>query len=197
MKIVVGLGNPGIKYDGTRHNVGFEVLWELSHRWQSPRPKVKYQGELTEGVVGGEKVLLVWPQTYMNLSGLCVSPLAKFYQVAAEQVLVVCDDLNLKLGHLRLRGSGSAGGQKGLLSILQNMGTNAVPRLRLGVDRPPLGVNAASFVLAKFRQDEREQMDQAVRKAADGVELWLTAGLERAMNAVNVGSSGDAASEAV
>lgn len=197
MKIVVGLGNPGSKYDGTRHNVGFEVLWELAHRGQAPRPKVKFQAEITEILVGCGKVLLVWPQTFMNLSGACVSPLAKFYQVHAEQVLVVCDDLNLKLGQLRLRGSGSAGGQKGLLSILQSLATNAVPRLRIGVDRPPAGMDASSFVLAKFRQGEREEMDQAVRRAADGVELWLTAGLERAMNVVNVGLPGDSTAESV
>ena len=186
MKIVVGLGNPGAKYSDTRHNVGFEVVWELSHRWQASKPKLSFQGEVSEGLFAGEKVLLVWPQTFMNLSGSCVGPLAKFYQVSAEHILVVCDDLDLKLGQLRLRADGSAGGQKGLLSILQTLGTNAVPRLRVGVGRPPMGVDAANYVLGKFRKEERDVIDRAVRLAADGVELWLQSGLQRAMNVVNV-----------
>ncbi|MBI1346707.1 aminoacyl-tRNA hydrolase [bacterium] len=195
MKIVVGLGNPGSKYDGTRHNVGFEALWELSHRWQAPKPKGKFQGEITEINIAAENVLLVWPQTYMNLSGACVAPLQKFYQVSSQDLVVLCDDLNLPLGQLRLRGGGSSGGQKGLQSILQAVGTNDVPRLRIGVDRPPAGVDAASFVLAKFRSAEREVMDRAVRSAADGVELWLWSGLEAAMNVVNSVKAGDVASD--
>ncbi len=189
MKIVVGLGNPGSKYEGTRHNVGFEVAWELARRWQADRPRQKFEAEIAEAHWGSEKVLLVWPQTYMNLSGRSVGQLLKFHQAETSQVLVVCDDLNLKLGQLRLRGSGSAGGQKGLLNIVQILGTEQVPRLRLGIDRPPPGDDAVNYVLAKFRKEELDVVDAAVRRAAAGIETWVTSGLEAAMNEVNPAES--------
>jgi peptidyl-tRNA hydrolase, PTH1 family len=185
MKIVVGLGNPGSKYEGTRHNLGFEVAFELARRWQADRPRTKFEAEIAEAQWGNEKVLLVWPQTYMNLSGRSVGQLLKFHQAEPQQVLVVCDDLNLKLGQLRLRASGSAGGQKGLLNIVQVLGTEQVPRLRLGIDRPAAGEDVVNYVLAKFRKEELEVVDAAVRRAAAGIERWVTSGLEAAMNEVN------------
>jgi PTH1 family peptidyl-tRNA hydrolase len=185
MKLVVGLGNPGTQYEGTRHNVGFDVLGELTLRWQAARPKNRFEANLVEASLGGEKVLLAAPQTYMNVSGRSVQQIVKFFQIPVADILVVCDDLNLKPGQLRLRGSGSAGGQKGLLSILQVLGTEAVPRLRIGIGRPPEKMDAASFVLSKFRKDELPDIDQAVRKAADGVELWIRSGISAAMNAFN------------
>jgi PTH1 family peptidyl-tRNA hydrolase len=185
MKVVVGLGNPGDKYAGTRHNVGFEVLDELSHRHGSPRPKTKFEAELREVGTGDRRLLLVAPQTYMNLSGRALQPLLKFYQVSLADVLVVCDDLNLKCGQLRLRASGSAGGQKGLLSIVQVLGTELVPRLRIGIDRPPPPMDAAAYVLARFRSEELPVIDAAVRRAADGIERWAAEGLSAAMNWIN------------
>ncbi|OYW15258.1 MAG: aminoacyl-tRNA hydrolase [Planctomycetales bacterium 12-60-4] len=185
MKFIVGLGNPGSKYEGTRHNVGFEVGFELARRWQIDRPRQRFEAEIAEGTWGGEKVLLVWPQTYMNLSGRSIGQLLKFHQSDVSQLLVICDDLNLKLGQLRLRGSGSAGGQKGLLSIIQVLGTENIPRLRLGIDRPPPGDDVVNYVLAKFRKEELETVDAVVRRAAAGVEKWVTLGLNAAMNEVN------------
>lgn len=187
MKLVVGLGNPGEKYAGTRHNVGFDLLDELAKRWSAGRPKLRFEAELREIQCGGERLLLVAPQTFMNLSGRSVQPLVKFYQIPLADVLVVCDDLNLKLGQLRLRASGSAGGQKGLLSILQTLGTEAVGRLRIGVDKPPAFMDAATFVLAKFRKEELPEIDAAIRKAAEAVEKWAKEGLDAAMNAFNSG----------
>lgn len=185
MKVVVGLGNPGDKYAGTRHNVGFDVLDELSRRNGSPRPKTKFESEIREVGTGDGRMLLVAPQTYMNLSGRAIQPLLKFYQVSLADLVVVCDDLNLKCGQLRLRASGSAGGQKGLLSIVQVLGTELVPRLRIGIDRPPPPMDAAAYVLARFRSEELPVIDAAVRRAADGIERWAAEGLSAAMNWIN------------
>lgn len=185
MKIVVGLGNPGAKYWGTRHNVGFEVVAELAKRHGGSSPTLKNNAELVEVFLAGEKVLLVAPQTFMNLSGQSVWPLVDFYKQPLGDLLVVCDDLNLDTGRLRLRGSGSAGGQKGLQNIIQRLGSEGFPRLRIGIGRPPGRMDAADYVLARFRSEEREAIDHAVLSAADGVELWIKEGCERAMNKIN------------
>ena len=137
MKLIVGLGNPGRKYAGTRHNVGFEVLAELGRRAAAGRPRTKFQAELLEAMVGGEKVLLLSPLTYMNRSGSSVQPARDFYQLDNEDLLIICDDINLPLAKLRFRAKGSSGGQKGLEDILRRLGTDQVPRLRLGVGQPP------------------------------------------------------------
>ena len=186
MKLVVGLGNPGAAYEGTRHNVGFDVLSELALRWHASRPKFRFEANLSEANYNGEKVLLAAPQTFMNVSGRSVQQIVKFFQISLVDVMVVCDDLNLKVGQLRLRGAGSAGGQKGLLSILQVCGSETVPRLRIGIGRPPGSVDAANFVLSKFRKEEHPKVDQAVRGAASGIELWIKDGISAAMNVVNV-----------
>jgi PTH1 family peptidyl-tRNA hydrolase len=185
MKIVVGLGNPGAKYRGTRHNVGFETLAELAKRHSGSVPTLKHEAELVETYLGGEKVLLVAPQTYMNLSGKSVWPLVDFYKLPLEDLLVVCDDLNLDVGRLRLRASGSAGGQKGLQNIIQVLGSEEFPRLRIGIGRPPGRMDASDYVLARFLSEERETIDHAILAAADGVELWVKEGCDKAMSKVN------------
>ena len=186
MKLVVGLGNPGSSYEGTRHNVGFEVVTELALRWRADRPKSRFEADLIEWNHQGEKVLLATPQTYMNVSGRSVQQIVKFFQIPLPDVLVICDDLNLKLGQLRLRASGSAGGQKGLLSILTVCGTESVPRLRIGVGRPPEKMDPSAYVLKKFRKEEISVIDTAIRGAAGGVELWMKDGISAAMNVVNL-----------
>src|SRR5262245_27422045 len=133
MKLVVGLGNPGRKYVGTRHNIGFAVLDELRRRGGSLRPRAAFEAEVVEFHLAGVKTLLAWPQTFMNLSGSSVLGLRDFYKLPNEDLLIVCDDLNLPLGKLRLRGSGSSGGQKGLDDILRRLSSDAVPRLRIGI----------------------------------------------------------------
>jgi PTH1 family peptidyl-tRNA hydrolase len=185
MKIAVGLGNPGAKYRGTRHNVGFEVLAELARRHGGSTSTLEHDAELAEVFLGGEKVLLVAPQTYMNQSGKSVWPLVDFYKLPLEDLLVVCDDFNLDLGRLRLRASGSAGGQKGLQNIIQVLGSEEFARLRIGIGRPPGRMDPADFVLSKFLSEERETIDEAILAAADGVEFWVKDGCERAMNKVN------------
>lgn len=192
MKIVVGLGNPGSKYEGTRHNVGFEVLAELSRRWSGAKPKARFEANITEVLVASEKLLLCAPQTFMNLSGRSVQQIVKFYQAPVSDLIVVGDDLNLKTGQLRLRASGSAGGQKGLQSILSCLGTDAVCRLRIGVGRPPGEMDAADYVLSRFRKDEIDLIDGAVGRAATAVEIWATESLAAAMNRFNGESDPDA-----
>lgn len=185
MKIVVGLGNPGPKYRGTRHNVGYEVVRELAERHGGGVPTIKHEAALVEVFFAGEKLLLVAPETFMNLSGRSVWPLVDFYKLPLDDLLIVCDDLNLDTGRLRLRASGSAGGQKGLAHIIQQLGSEDFPRLRIGIGRPPGRMDPADYVLAKFRSEEREIMDLAVKSAADGVESWIEEGCEKAMNKVN------------
>ena len=185
MKIVVGLGNPGKEYEGTRHNVGFDVLRELSRRWNGAAPKKRFQAELVEILCGPEKLLLVAPQTYMNLSGQSVSQVVNFYQLPVADLLVVCDDMNLPMGKLRMRGQGSSGGQKGLKNILDSLSSEAIPRLRLGIGRPRGRGDSVNHVLNRFRTEEAEAYQVAVQQAADGVEVWAKEGLAAAMNRIN------------
>jgi PTH1 family peptidyl-tRNA hydrolase len=185
MKIVVGLGNPGKKYEGTRHNVGFEVLAELAHRWKATTPRSKHHSLVSEANCAEEKVLLVAPQTYMNLSGVAVKSATDFCKLDPEHLLIVCDDFNLPLGKLRIRTEGSAGGQNGLDNILQQLGTQKVPRLRVGVGPVPERWEARDFVLGRFQGPERETVDEVVRRAADAVECWIRSGIATAMNRYN------------
>ncbi len=191
MKIVVGLGNPGEKYAGTRHNIGFNVLAEFGHRWGATKPKVRFEAEMSEVLCANERLLLIAPQTFMNLSGRSVQQFIRFFQLPISDLLVVADDLNLKMGQIRLRQSGSAGGQKGLLGILTCLGSDAVPRLRLGIGRPPANTETTSYVLERFRKDELPCIDEAVARAASAIEVWVKEGILAAMNRFNSGPTGD------
>jgi peptidyl-tRNA hydrolase, PTH1 family len=185
MKMIVGLGNPGKKYDNTRHNVGFEVVGELARRWRTDSFREKYQALLTEAVRGGEKVLLLAPQTYMNLSGVAVRLASDFYKAAASDLLVVCDDFNLPLGTLRMRARGSAGGQNGLDNIIQQLGTQDFARLRFGIGPVPERWSTVDYVLGKFPKDEHELVGQTLHRAADAVECWIANGATETMNQYN------------
>ena len=187
MKVLVGLGNPGKKYEGTRHNVGWQVIGEMAVRHGAARPKVKFDAEIAEISVAGQKLVLVAPQTYMNASGRSVRQLVDFYQIAPSDVLVICDDINLPLAKLRMRRTGSSGGQKGLENVIQQLGTPDVPRLRIGVGQPPNGRDAADYVLDRFGKAEMKEIEVAVRSAADAVETWVSDGVEKAMNRFNIG----------
>lgn len=187
MKLIVGLGNPGRKYVGTRHNVGFDVLAELSRRAAAPAPRRAFESDLTEIDVRGERVLLAAPQTFMNLSGRAVRQILDFYKLSLADLLVVCDDLNLPSGRLRLRRTGSAGGQKGLKNIIEHAGSEDFARLRIGIDRPPERVDATAYVLQRFTASERDGMAAAVQAAAEAAEFWVTHGPDATMNRVNAG----------
>jgi PTH1 family peptidyl-tRNA hydrolase len=185
MKIVIGLGNPGRKYEGTRHNVGFVVIDELARRHAASAPKSNFQAEVSEASIADEKVLLIRPQTFMNLSGTTALQVRDFYKLDEADLLVVCDDFALPLGRLRLRPQGSAGGQKGLANIALRLGTENVPRLRIGVGPLPAGWDAADFVLSKFAKNEIAEVDLATVRAADAVEYWIAQGMPAAMNKYN------------
>jgi PTH1 family peptidyl-tRNA hydrolase len=198
MKLVVGLGNPGRKYEGTRHNVGFAVVREVARRHAAGKPKTSFQAEVIEAAVpikdasgknpsGAEKqkVLLLLPQTFMNLSGNSVGAARDFYKLTNEELLIVCDDFNLPLAKLRFRAAGSAGGQKGLADVIRRLGTDQVPRLRIGVGPVPDHWEAIDFVLGKFTSAESSEIDLTIQRAADAVEAWACEGLAACMNHYN------------
>lgn len=185
MKLLVGLGNPGQAYRDTRHNVGFEALDLLARRAGSPARKQRFQGEVAQASIRGVPVLLLWPLTWMNLSGSSVLAARDFYKIADSDMLVVCDDFNLPLDSIRLRPGGSAGGQNGLADILTRLGTTTIPRLRLGIGPVPKGWKSADFVLGKFAAQERDRVEVALQRAADAAEAWAGLGIQAAMNTYN------------
>lgn len=185
MKIVVGLGNPGRKYENTRHNLGFMVAAELARRHGAGKPRSAFQGEAVDATLKGVRTLLLCPHTFMNNSGASVVLARDFYKLTNADVLVVCDDLNLPLGKLRFRARGSAGGQKGLEDIIRRLGGEDVPRLRLGIGQPPDRMDSADWVLAKFSKGERPEADSAVWRGADGAVDWAAHGIEYCMNHYN------------
>ena len=184
-RFVVGLGNPGRKYERTRHNVGFMVLAALARRWQPLPPRRAFQGELCDARVKGQRVMMLAPQTYMNLSGQAVVEMAGFYKALPEEILVVLDDMALPVGRLRARAGGSGGGQKGLGDIINRLGTSEVPRLRIGIGAPPGVMDAADFVLTAFLPEERPLIEIAVEQAADAGEDWVFHGITSVMDKYN------------
>jgi len=185
MKLVVGLGNPGAKYDGTRHNIGFLVLDELAVRLQAARPRSAFSGLAAEATLGDQRILLLRPQTFMNRSGASVLGAKDFYKVDIAEVLVVCDDFNIPLEKLRFRSKGSAGGQKGLSDIIRCLGSEDVPRLRVGIGPPPPAWDPADFVLGKFTRQEQAVVAEIVVRAAEAVEDWIGQGTAHCMNKYN------------
>lgn len=184
--LVVGLGNPGDQYENTRHNVGFRVVDELARRAGVPIRKARFRALTAELTLGGVGVLLMKPTTYMNLSGEAVGEAARFYKLPPKQVLVLSDDTDLSPGRLRIRAGGSAGGHNGLKSIIQHLGGDQFPRLKLGVGgKPHPDYDMADWVLGQPKGPDRKLLDEAVLRAADGVECLLAEGIERAMNRFN------------
>lgn len=184
MKVIVGLGNPGSRYVDTRHNVGYAVVDLLAESAGAGRFQSRFQGRLAEVAEGGGKLLLVKPETFMNLSGRCVRQVVDFYQLPIEDLLVVCDDFNLPLGKLRARQRGTHGGHNGLRDIQSHLGTTDYPRLRIGVGAPVEG-DAVDYVLGRFRPGERQVIDDAIRQAAQAVAVWSRDGMEKCMNEFN------------
>jgi PTH1 family peptidyl-tRNA hydrolase len=185
MKLIVGLGNPGRKYEKTRHNVGFEVLDVVAARNAATTAREKFDGRVADATVAGERALLLWPLTLMNRSGQSVGAAVDFYQVPLADVLVVCDDFNLPLGKLRFRSQGSAGGQKGLDDILGRLGSEEIARLRIGIGPVPQAWDPADYVLGRFSASERTVIDDEVIRAAEGVECWVAEGIAAGMSRFN------------
>src|SRR5260221_2217375 len=184
MKAIIGLGNPGPKYRGTRHNVGFDVVDYLAQSPAASAFRSRFQAQVAESKEDGLPLLLVKPETFMNLSGRTVRELVDFYKLALEEVLVVCDDINLPLGKLRMRANGSHGGHNGLRNIQEQLGTVEYPRLKIGVDAPALKDDdgTVGHVLGRFRPGERDGIAAAIPKAALAALTWARDGIARAMN---------------
>ena len=184
--LVVFLGNPGPRYEGTRHNAGFMVCDVLEKKLGVSVNRLKNRALTAQCTIGGQKVLLMKPQTYMNLSGEAVRPTADFYKVSPEHILVVSDEVALAPGRLRLRPGGSAGGHNGLKNIIAQLGTDQFPRLRLGVGAPPHpDYDMADWVLGVIRNADAEAFSEAARKAADAIECCISESVQKAMNKYN------------
>lgn len=188
--MIVGLGNPGPEHVRSRHNIGFQVADLLADRHGLVFDKFQKRARLAIGSISvpdatPQRVVLAKPMTYMNASGEAVGALAAFYRIAPADILVLCDDLDLPVGRIRMRAGGSSGGQKGLHSIIKHLSTEAFPRLRMGIGRPPGQMDPASYVLQPFSPQQEAEMAFVRPRAADAIEVWLTHGIDAAMNQFN------------
>lgn len=186
MKFFVGLGNPGKKYEGTRHNIGFMVIDRLAEKLSIQMDKHQFNADYGMSIIGNEKVILFKPQTYMNLSGEAVRPFLDYYKIDRDDMLVIYDDLDLPLGKLRLRQKGSAGGHNGVKSIIDHVGSGEFKRIRFGIGRPTDSrIPIVDYVLSSFGSEERVIVEEAVEKAALACEKWITTPFLEVMNEFN------------
>ena len=183
--LIVGLGNPGLKYAANRHNVGFRCLDRVAAALELSFDKQQKQARVALGSLGDRRVILAQPQTYMNDSGRAVAPLARFYKVPTARLLVVYDDLDLPLGALRIRPEGGSGGHRGMRSIIEQLGGQDFARIRIGIGRPPGRMDPAAYVLRDFCSEETPFLDEVLARAAAAVDTWVTDGVEAAMNRYN------------
>lgn len=186
MYIIVGLGNPSREYEGTRHNVGFEVIDRLAEKYNISVDAKKHRAFIGKGMIGGQKVILAKPQTYMNLSGESVRSLLDYYKIDEEnELLVIYDDISLEPGQIRIRAKGSAGGHNGIKNIIAHLGGQVFPRVKVGVGEKPSKMDLADYVLSHFSKDEKEQMDEGYDHAVHAVEMILQDEMASAMNEYN------------
>ncbi|MBC8499303.1 MAG: aminoacyl-tRNA hydrolase [Candidatus Atribacteria bacterium] len=188
MKIVVGLGNPGLKYEFTRHNIGFRIVDNLARDIEAEFKKVQsYHSLISRGTIGNHKIILVKPQTFMNLSGRAVSKVVSYYKLPLRDLLIVYDDLNLELGQIRIRKNGSAGGHKGMESIMQYLHSEDIPRLRIGIGNPLTDYNfdCVSHVLSNFNHNEENKIKETAMLSAEAIKTVIEDGFEKAMRKYN------------
>ena len=185
MYIIAGLGNPTREYEKTRHNVGFEVIDVLADMLGTTVEEKKFKGCYGRGIIGGEKVLLLKPQTFMNLSGESIRAASDFYKVDPEHIIIIYDDISLDVGQLRIRKKGSAGGHNGIKNIIAHLGTQEFPRIKVGVGDKPKKMDLADYVLSRFSKEDRAAMEDAFKEAAKAVEVMITEGMDTAMNQFN------------
>jgi peptidyl-tRNA hydrolase, PTH1 family len=185
MKLIVGLGNPGTQFDHTRHNIGFDIIDALSERFQVPLNQSKFKGIYGTFHHNGEKVILLKPLTYMNLSGECIVPLMDYYDISEEDLVVIYDDLDLPVGKIRLRQKGSAGGHNGIKSTIAHLGTQNFNRIRVGIDRPVNGMSVSNYVLGKFSEEERAELKDVISTCVKACETWLEKPFLEVMNQYN------------
>ncbi len=183
--IIVGLGNPGREYENTRHNIGFSVIQRLAQRWEIDVTRYRFKSLTGDGIAKDKRVALVLPQTYMNNSGTAVGSFVRFYKVNLEHLVVINDDLDLPFGSIRIRKSGGSAGQKGMQSIINRLGSETFPRLRVGIGRPPGRMDAVDYVLKKFKAADEEMLNQVLDTCADALETYLAHGIEKAMTLYN------------
>lgn len=191
MYIIAGLGNPTREYEKTRHNVGFDTIDVLADRLNTSVDEKKFKGLYGRGIIAGEKVILLKPQTFMNLSGESVREAADFYKVDPEHIIVIYDDISLDVGQLRIRKKGSAGGHNGIKNIIAHLGTQEFPRIKVGVGDKPKGMDLADYVLGHFSKEDQAKMDEAFKDAADAAEMILDKGMDAAMNHYNMKKKGE------
>lgn len=185
MKLIVGLGNPGKQYEHTRHNIGFDCIDAICQKWDANLDQLKFNGMYTSVHRPEGKVILLKPLTYMNLSGQCVKPFIDYFKINIEDLIVIYDDLDLETGKLRLRQKGSAGGHNGIKSLIQHLGTEKFNRIRVGINRPPAGMNVADYVLAKFSAEDDQTIQEAIKRVVQAVETSLTKSFLEVMNEFN------------
>lgn len=185
MKLIVGLGNPTNKYEGTRHNVGFDVIDKMADEYGIGLDVIKHKGMYGKGKIDGQNVILLKPMTFMNLSGESVSQVATYYKIASSDIIVVYDDINLDVGRLRVRGKGSAGGHNGIKNIIANLHTEEFPRVRVGVGMKPPRMDLADYVLSHFSNEDRKLVDESYDKAIKAIALLVNDELDKAMNEYN------------
>lgn len=185
MDIIVGLGNPGKQYIDTKHNVGFQVIDFLAKQYQISVTKLKHKAFIGEGSIEGKKVMLVKPQTYMNLSGESVREILSFYKLPINNLLIIYDDTSLPLNNIRIRAKGSAGGHNGIKSIISQIGTDSFRRVKVGIGEKPNGWDLADYVLSHFTKDEQPLIESSIEKAAQAVVIMVTQSTEQAMNKMN------------
>ncbi|MDF2672061.1 MAG: aminoacyl-tRNA hydrolase [Clostridiales bacterium] len=183
MYLVVGLGNPGREYEGTRHNVGFEVIDYISAKLGFEVSRIKFKALMGDTNIAGEKIIFLKPGTFMNLSGISVSEAASFYKIPVENIIIVYDDISIDFGRIRIRPSGSDGGHNGMKSIIYQLGREDFPRIRVGIGGPDK--NLVSYVLGKFREEERKNLPEIIKTASDAVIGTIKNGIQGAMNEYN------------
>ncbi|MCY6371974.1 aminoacyl-tRNA hydrolase [Clostridium ganghwense] len=184
MFLIVGLGNPGKEYEHTRHNVGFDIIDLIGEKYNIDVSRKKFKGMYGDGKIAGERVLILKPATYMNLSGESVKEVINFYKIPNDNIIVLYDDISLEVGRLRIRPKGSAGGHNGIKNIIAHLGSDVFPRVKIGVGQP-LGENLVSHVLGKFSKEERENLEKSFEVAAKSVEAIIKNGVAEAMNKFN------------
>ena len=185
MKLICGLGNPGKKYEQTKHNMGFQVIDQLGETYHIPVNKIKHRALEGNGIVAGEKLVLLKPQTFMNLSGESVKEAMQFYKLSVEDLIVIYDDISLPVGAVRIREKGSAGGHNGMKNIIAHLGSDQFVRIRVGVGAKPAGWDLADYVLSGFAANEQKEVQDGIGLAAKAVDLLVREGLPKAMNQVN------------
>lgn len=185
MKLIVGLGNPGMQYATTRHNIGFEAIDTIADMNHISLNKNKFKAQIGEGTIGGERVVLMKPQTYMNLSGESVSGCKAWYKIDTKDIIIIYDDVTLAPGQLRLRKTGSAGGHNGIKSIIQHLGGDVFPRVKIGVGEKPPGWDLADHVLGRFTEEEMKLVAPRLKDVSDAVEMIIKKDIDVAMNNYN------------